>query len=68
MPLAGLLHLLDRWVNILELSRSIVGHLDGRPFSMPHLRADSPVQGMQQEIDEERPTNDEISSFIEENR
>lgn len=64
MPLATLLYVLDRWVNILELSRSIIRHLDGRPFSMPSLRSDSPVQGMQQEIDAERPTQDEISSYI----
>lgn len=64
VPLAALLHALDRWVNILELSSGIASHLEGLPFSMPRLRHDSPVQGMQREIDDERPTDDEISSFI----
>lgn len=64
VPLAGLLHLVDRWSNILELSKSILRHLDGEPFEMPSLRPDTPVQGMQQMLDAEKPTDQDISRFL----
>lgn len=62
--LAGLLHLLDRWSNVLELSASVLKHLDGEPFVFPDLRPDTPVQGMQAALDAERPTDSDIASFL----
>ena len=64
VKLAGLLHLLDRWSNVLDLAAAIVQHLDGAPFTVPALRPDTPVQGMQGMLDEEKATEEEISSFI----
>ena len=64
MKLAGLLHLLDRWSNILDLSTSILLHLDGVPFKMPNLRPDTPVQGMQQMLEDEKPTDQDINRFL----
>ncbi len=64
VKLAGLLHILDRWSNILDLSTSILRHLDGDPFKMPNLRPDTPVQGMQQMIDDEKPTDQDINRFL----
>ncbi|MEX3919391.1 DUF4062 domain-containing protein [Paraburkholderia sp. BR10872] len=64
MQLAGLLHLLDRWVNILELSVSLLKFLDGQAFQLPSLRPDTPVQGMEKELDAEKPSDDEITTFI----
>lgn len=64
VKLAGLLHLLDRWSNILDLSTSILRHLDGEPFKMPDLRPDTPVQGMQQMLDDEKPTDQDINYFL----
>lgn len=64
MKLVMLLHLLDRWVNIIELSRSLIRHLDGAPFQMPSLRPDSPIVGMQEMLDEEKPTAVEVAEFI----
>ena len=64
VKLASLLHILDRWSNILDLSRSILRHLDGDPFKMPNLRPDTPVQGMQQMIDDEKPTDQDINRFL----
>ncbi len=64
VKLAGLLHLLDRWSNILDLSTSILHHLDGAPFKMPDLRPDTPVQGMQQLLDDEKPTDQDINRFL----
>lgn len=64
VKLAGLLHVLDRWSNILDLSTSILRHLDGEPFRMPNLRPDTPIQGMQQMLDDEKPTDNDINRFI----
>jgi len=64
MKLAGLLHLLDRWSNVLDLSAAILRHLDGGPFVLPNLRPDTPVQGMQEMLDAERPSEHDISSFL----
>lgn len=64
IQLAGLLHLLDRWSNVLGLSTSVLKHLEGAPFVAPDLRPDTPIQGMQQMLEDERPTDQDISSFV----
>lgn len=64
LALLGLLHLLDRWSNILDLSTSILKHLDGEPFEMPNLRPDTPVQGMQQRFEDEKPNEQDIDGFV----
>ena len=64
VALAGLLHLLDRWSNILDLSASILRYLDGEPFEMPNLRPDTPVQGMQQMLEDERPNEQDVDGFV----
>ncbi len=64
MELVALLYLLDRWVNVIEISRSLLQHLDGARFEMPSLRPDSPVQGMQEQLEEERPTASEVDKFL----
>ena len=62
--LGGLLHLLDRWLNILELSKSIMNCLDGATFALPQLRPDTPIQGMQVQLDAERPSEQDVEAFI----
>jgi hypothetical protein len=62
--LAGLLHLLDRWSNVLDISTSVLKHLDGEPFKLPSLRPDSPIQGMQEMLEEEKITDEEVSAFV----
>jgi hypothetical protein len=64
MKLAALLHLLDRWSNVIELSRSLLRHLDGQQFQMPSLRPDSPIQDMQAQLEEERPTAAEVDEYL----
>lgn len=64
VKLAALLNLLDRWVNVLELSANVLRHLDGAPFVMPDLRPDSPVQGLDLELRAEKPSEDEITSYL----
>jgi hypothetical protein len=62
--LTGLLHLYDRWINIIELGIAIYRHLDGKPFVEPSLRPRSPVLGMDKEFDREIPTVNETIAFI----
>ena len=64
VELVGLLHVLDRWANVIELCRGLLRYLDGAQFEMPSLRPDSPIQGMQAQLDEERPTASEVDAFI----
>lgn len=65
IKLTGLLHLYDRWINIIELGIAIYRHLEGRPFIEPKLRSRSPVQGMDQQFEQEFPTLDEAIAFID---
>ncbi|MBQ0945536.1 DUF4062 domain-containing protein [Ideonella sp. 4Y16] len=64
MKLAMFLHLMDRWANVIELSRAILQHLDGAPYRQPSLRPSSPIHGMEEQLVEQRPTNEEIDAFI----
>lgn len=65
MKLASLLHLLDRWSNVIDLASAILRYLEGKPFVMPSLRPDSPVHGMQDMLDAEKPSEQEIDAFVE---
>ncbi|TCT25729.1 DUF4062 domain-containing protein [Thermomonas haemolytica] len=64
VKLAALLHLFDRWSNIIDLSVAILRHLEGETFVLPSLRPDSPVQGMQEELDAERPNESDIDAYM----
>ncbi|MGA2217745.1 MAG: hypothetical protein ABSG51_06645, partial [Terracidiphilus sp.] len=64
MKLCGLLHLYDRWINIIELCVAIYVHLDGKPFVGPLLRSRSPVSGMEEEFNQEIPTVEEIVAVL----
>ncbi len=62
--LSGLLHLYDRWINIIELCIAIYRYLDGKPFVEPFLRSRSPVRGLEEAFDQEIPTVDEILAVL----
>jgi hypothetical protein len=64
MKLTGLLHLYDRWINIIELCTAICLHLDGTPFVAPSLRSRSPVRGLDKQFEREFPTVNEAIAFI----
>ena len=64
LELVSLLHLLDRWSNILDLTASILRHLDGKKFQMPKLRPDSPIQGMQEMIEDEKPNDQDVDKYL----
>jgi len=63
----ALLHLFDRWINIIELCIAIYRHLDGQPFVEPTLRPCSPIIGMSELIEAEGPTVEETIAFISSN-
>lgn len=63
--LFAFLHLLDRWSNIVELSKAICRGLKGHPFEMPALRPLSPVIGMQEVIQSECVSDEELAAIIE---
>lgn len=62
--LAIFLHSMDRWANVIELSRAILKHLDGGPFQPPSLRPSSPILGMEEQLIEQRITKEELDAFI----
>ena len=64
VKLVGLRHLLDRWSSVLDLSVSVLRHLEGKPSVLPILRPDTPVQEMQPLLDAERPSESDITSFV----
>lgn len=67
MKLATFLHLMDRWANVIELSRSLLRHMDGEPFQIPNLRPDSPIQGMQEMLEQEKLSASDLDKFIAQN-
>lgn len=64
MELIDLLGLFDRWVNILDISVALIKYLDGQPFPKLDLRPQTPIQGMQEALDEENPSDAEITAFV----
>lgn len=59
------LHVMDRWVNIIFLCKAIIKHLNGEVFLMPELRPFSPIPDMNEQIEEERVTLDDVEKFVE---
>jgi len=69
--LLSLIHLLDRWVNIVELLRSLVlflndkeKSLDLNSFTPPALQPASPIRGMSDQIERESISTEELDSFL----
>lgn len=58
------LHLLDRWSDVIELaSASIVALRSGQVLPV-QLRGPSPIAGMAEEIEKEKPTTDDIEGYL----
>lgn len=58
------LHLMDRWINIIDLSRAIASYLQGNPFTMPRLRPQSPIPDMNEQLEQESVTLLDVNTFI----
>ncbi len=63
MQLVVLLHIFDRWSNIIDLCRAIIVHLEGQPFVMPKLRPQSPFYG-DGELSNEIATPEQVDEFL----
>ncbi len=66
MKLLSFLHLMDRWTNVIELSRAIIRHLRGKPFSMPRLRPRSPIPDMNKQLEVEEVSVGDVDKFLDE--
>lgn len=64
LKLASFLSLMDRWANVVALSAALLRYLDDGTFQTPDLRPESPIQGLQDLIDQERPTVADVESFL----
>jgi hypothetical protein len=68
IKLCLLLHVIDRWLNVIELSRSILRYLNTDDkhdnYTEPSLRPISFIDGMQDGLDQETPTDEEIDQFV----
>jgi hypothetical protein len=60
------LHLLLRWSNVIELSKSIIQYLEGAPFIMPKVFGKSPIPDMNEELEKETVTQEDVDNFINE--
>lgn len=65
--LASLIALLNVWINIIELCKSLISHFEGRKFAMPELQPLSPIFGFSEEIEKEIITPNEVLEFINQN-
>ena len=66
IKLFAFLHLLQRWSNIIVLSKSIIKYLDGEIFEMPDIFERTPIPSMVEAIEKETVTQEEITQFINE--
>lgn len=63
--LARLHHITHRWINILSLSIALAVHLEqGEEFIMPDLMPFSPIKDMDEEIEKERLSVDEVRKAL----
>jgi hypothetical protein len=61
--LLGLLHVVDRWSNIVDLCKAIINHVDGKPLVMPNLRPRSPLY-KDEDLDRQDATIEETEAFL----
>ncbi len=64
MSILSILHLLQRWTNIANLTKSILKYLNGEDFAMPAIYRKSPIPYMNTEIEKETVTQKELIEFI----
>ncbi|WP_445194134.1 hypothetical protein ACT009_08500 [Sphingomonas sp. Tas61C01] len=53
-----------RWVNIISLTRALIVHLHGQPFTMPDLMPFSPVHGFEDQLDTELPSESDTRRWL----
>jgi hypothetical protein len=66
LKLLRFLSAMDRWVNIIELSKALILHLRGTPLHMPTLRPMSPFSTMNEQLQAEQVTPADVDCFLAE--
>lgn len=64
MSLLALMHLYDRWINIIRLSQALVCFLSGDSYSSPVIRPRSPIPDMNAQLDAEAVTDELLDKFL----
>ncbi|WP_181002443.1 DUF4062 domain-containing protein [Pectobacterium odoriferum] len=64
VKLLALMHLYDRWINVIKLSSSLVNYLSGSTYSSPSLRPRSPIPDMNAQLDAETVTDNLLDKFL----
>lgn len=62
--LVVLLHVLDRWCNVLEIAKAVLRHLDGGPYMHPTLRPRSPIKDESVQLGLEGADEDDVDRFL----
>jgi len=60
----SLIHVLQRWSNVIELSRAVIRFLEGEKFTLPELFDKSPILEMNKELEAEKVTDEELYDFL----
>ncbi|MDR2332597.1 MAG: DUF4062 domain-containing protein [Burkholderiaceae bacterium] len=64
MKLWALIHLYDRWINVINLSRELVQYLSGNSYTSPTLRPRSPIPDMNPQLEAEAVTEALLDKFL----
>lgn len=64
MKLCTLIHLYDRWINVINLSRELVQYLSGNPYIRPTLRPKSPIPDMNPQLEAEAVTETMLDKYL----
>ncbi|MBN2107151.1 MAG: DUF4062 domain-containing protein [Deltaproteobacteria bacterium] len=65
VKLFAYLQQIDRWSNIIELACAVIKYLRGETFTMPKLRPDTFIVGLEGESKREGATLDDVNKFIQ---
>ena len=64
MDLIAVLHTLQRWSNIITISKSVINYLENGTFVNPEIFDQSPIPSMNMQIEKDTVTNEELNLFI----
>jgi hypothetical protein len=60
----ALLHVLQRWSNVIEISKAVIRFLEGHELLLPDLFDKSPIIEMNKDLDAEMVTDQELYDFV----
>lgn len=66
LKLFQILHLFDRWINIIEISKSIIKYLEDGNFIDPQIRPQSPIPDLNPQLESEAVNDKILKNFLSE--